>query len=173
MKQPAEGVTISDVKVTPYPRAGDNKEFEGLLDRVSLLGPKPEASGPKEKGPAEQPPIELTVEDVAEWVAWPFSIWAETQHLPKVKLDHAEAQGIAEPLTRILNRHGVADLIPPDGLDAAMLLGRLTPIMTERFRVVKAARTQRTSSAGQTQGGHRPTGGAAPQGAPATKPVEV
>lgn len=165
-------IEISDVKVTPYPRAGDNKAFEGLLDRVEQIGKKAEVVS-QQKEPAEKLPIELTTDDVAEWVTWPFTVWAETQKLPKLNISKDESQSIAEPLTRILNRHGVADMIPPDGLDAAMLLGRLTPLMVERFSVIKSARSTRRDTAGQKQGSQKAQGGAVPQGAPVTKPIEV
>jgi len=141
-KTPAESQPIkqSAPTVKDYPKAGDNPEFVGLLDRMDL---------DEKKAPAGQPaPGEsmLSEKDIAEWVALPFLTWAQYNHLSSLKLTESEAQSVAQPLTNILNRHGVGELIPPDMLDALKLIGRTTPIMQKRFDIIK---TERQKNAGQ------------------------
>lgn len=150
-------------QVMPYPRAGDNKEFERLLGEA--MPPKPESAQEKAEPSVEG---ELQVADVAEWVSYPFFVWAESQKLPQLKINDKEACSVAEPLTRILNRHNVGKVIPPDVLDGLQVVGRVTPLMKQRFDKIKAERIRRRSEAGQ--GGPAPK---APQGAPPAKPVEV
>lgn len=147
-------------KVTPYPRASENKEFEKVLQEVV-----PEQPAEKAEGPGDG---QLQVDDVAEWVSYPFFLWAETQKMSQLKITEKEAHSVAEPLTRILNRHNVGQVIPPDVLDGLQTVGRVTPLMKRRFDLIKAERSRRRSEAGQ--GGPALS---APQGAPATKPVEV
>ncbi len=142
--QPA--VEKSKVKVTPYPRTGENPDFEGVLDRVGL-----EAQNAGQKEPAtEQAPAQgteiLTVADVAEWVAWPFILWAQQNELPALALTTKEAVSIAEPVTAILNRHGTAKVIPPDYLDALRAGGRLTPVVQDRLHKIKMERQRRAAS---------------------------
>lgn len=170
-------VEKSDVKITPYPRTGDNKEFEAVLDEVGLE-PKPSpasksATPEKPAGPAAGDEI-LTVEDVAEWVAWPFMLWAQSNSLGGLALSAKEAKSVAEPLTSILNRHGASRVFPPDMIDGLKAGARLTPIMGDRFEAIKRERARRAA-------GGRPDmskatvspGGNVPQGGQATKPKEV
>jgi len=154
-------------QVTPYPRAGENKEFEQVLQEAIPKQPGQAKTAEKPEGPGNG---QLQVDDVAEWVSYPFLVWAETQKISQLKITEKEAQSVAEPLTRILNRHNVGDLIPPDVLDGMQALGRVTPLMKNRFDMIKAERIRRRSGSGQ--GGPAPTAKSA-QGAPATKPVEA
>jgi len=170
-----------DVKVTPYPRTGDNPEFEGVLDRVGLEAQKPEQKGPaKEPAPAKGTEI-LSVADVAEWVGWPFLLWAQANELDSLTLSTKEALSVAEPVTAILNRHGTGRIIPPDYVDALRAGARLTPILGDRLRWIKKERERRAAAGGGDS--HEPTpfvkeqGGNGPvkvqQGAKATKPKVI
>ena len=173
-------VERSGVKITPYPRAGDNKDFEGVLDRVGLE----KEPTPKEKpGPGVPTPSRpgigdelLTVPDVAEWVAWPFMLWAQTNTLPALALSAKEANSVAEPLTSILNRHGASRVMPPDMVDGLKAGARLTPIMATRLEAIKKERERQDP--GKTPGPRNempPSQGSATsaQGAAPTKPVEI
>ena len=153
----------SDVETTPWPRAGDNKEFE------EILGAKPPAIKPQAGEPKEPEKPGLKIEDVAEWVSWPFQLWSTSQHLPAI-IKPGEAIEIAEPLTRILNRHGVQEKIPPDVLDGFQVAGRTLPVIQRGNELVKLER-QRRAKAGQ--GKDAGPGRQAPQGAPASKPREL
>ncbi len=173
-------VEKSKVKITVYPRTGQNPDFEGVLDRVGLEAQKPGQKEPAtEQDPAQGTEI-LTVADVAEWVAWPFMLWAQQNELPALALTAKEAVLIAEPVTAILNRHGTAKVIPPDYLDALRAGGRLTPVVQDRLHKIKMER-QRRAAAGGDSHGPAPTvteqGGKSSvkvqQGATATKPREV
>jgi len=145
-----------DVKVTPYPRTGDNPEFEGVLDRVGL-------------------------EAQNEWVGWPFLLWAQANELDSLTLSTKEALSVAEPVTAILNRHGTGRIIPPDYVDALRAGARLTPILGDRLRWIKKERERRAAAGGGDS--HEPTpfvkeqGGNGPvkvqQGAKATKPKVI
>jgi len=188
----AEKPTIekSDVKVTSYPRAGDNPDFEGVLDRVGLEsqererieseGYKPEAGSDRPEEPPQKLPQPATGEilkigDVAEWVAWPFTIWAQLNQLPSLAVSPKEARSVAEPLTRILNRHGASRLLPPDYVDGLIASARLSPIMGDRFAAVKNERDRR-AAAGEpspSKVAPGPAGRKVDQGAAATKPREV
>ncbi len=173
-------VEKSKVKVTPYPRTGENAAFEGVLDRVGLEAQKPGQKEPAtEQNPAQGTEI-LTVGDVAEWIAWPFMLWAQQNELPALALTTKEAVSIAEPVTAILNRHAVGKVIPPDYLDALRAGGRLTPVVQDRFHKIKMERQRRAASGGDShgpvatikeQGGK--IGVKVQQGATATKPREV
>ena len=167
-----------DVKVTPYPRAGDNPAFEGLLDKMQgqLQEPQPAT----EPG---QEPSTLTGPDVAELVKWPFELWAQSQQLESLRISDAEAQSVAEPLQRILERHNVGRLLPPDALDGIQVAARVTPIMTERWRAIKEERKKRGP---ERKPGDNPKGRNGhgsphpafsqkpePQGAPLREPTEI
>lgn len=183
-KPPIEKV---DVEVTPYPRAGDNKDFEDILDRVGLERESSSESKPatpampaKPAGPASGDEI-LSVADVAEWVAWPFLLWAQSNELPGLSLSTKEAKSIAEPLTSILNRHETGKVIPPDVVDALRAGARLTPVMAERVAMIKKERDRQ--AAGASPDNHKPGPSGkkdipkdhirVEQGARATKPKEV
>jgi len=179
-------VEKTHVEVTPYPRAGDNKDFEGVLDRVGLESQerkKTEFSGVGSDKP-EQPPQKLPqpaagevlkVSDIAEWVAWPFTFWAQVNALPGLALSQKEARSVAEPLTRILNRHEASRLLPPDYVDGLIASARLSPIMGDRLAAVKKERDRR-AAAGEpspSKVAPGPAGKKVDQGAAATKPREV
>lgn len=152
------------VETQPYPRAGDNEEFLNIID--------PKREGPLEtpaKSAIEEPgkPV-LKVEDVAEWVKWPFDLWSTSQKLPTI-IRPDESLEIAEPLTRILNRHGVAESVPPDVLDGMQVIARTLPVIKRGNDCVKTERGRRAKVGQSTEAGK---GRPAPQGAPPTKPVE-
>lgn len=157
------------VDTTPHPRAGDNKEFRDILDpeRRGPLESEPGKPGAGESQEPEKPT--LRIEDVAEWVKWPFELWSTSQSLPPI-IEPAEALEIAEPLTRILNRHGVGEQIPPDVLDVMQIIGRTLPIVKRGNDMVKAERMRRAKVGQSTEAGK---GRPAPQGAPSSKPVEL
>lgn len=165
-------------EITPYPKAGDNPEFEGLLDRADLEEPQKKQPPKVELPPGEQ---FLSAKDVTEWVQWPFASWAVYNKMPQLKISDTEALSIAEPLTNILNRHGVGELIPPDMLDGLKIAGRLTPIMSERFKAIKAERLRRHGAAQDAQAinqadasqGGRTSATNEKQGAPFRKPEKV
>ena len=135
-------------EVTPYPQAKENPEFEGLLDGLDRKADQPVPAGQPGPGPGDQL---LDPGDIAEWVAWPFMTWAQYNKLPYLKLTDQEARSVAQPLTNILNRHGVGDVIPPDLLDGLKLAGRITPIMQHRFNLIKAERAKRAGQDGQAK----------------------
>ncbi len=166
-----------DVVITPYPRTGDNKNFEDVLDNVGSADGRPvktEPAKPAVPTPAITAEL-LTVEDVAEWVAWPFLLWAQSNDLERLAISAKEATSVAEPLTTILNRHGAAKHLPPDAIDALKVGARVTPILLDRFAAIKQERIRRkavaagASPAAAAQASVQP--GA--QGAAATKPKEV
>lgn len=160
----------SDVETTPWPRAGENKEFQEILDQTQpVQTPAPAAKIIKDKAEGQEEP-ELKVDDVAEWVKWPFQIWSQSQNLqPIIRPD--EALEISKPLTRILNRHGVSEKIPPDVLDGMQVVGRTVPVIKRGNDMVKSERQRRAKA--------RPVPVApgtiprTPQGAPATQPKEI
>jgi len=167
-----------DVEVTPYPRAGESADFVAFLDQVRSQSEHDKARRESERTQAANPiePAEpLSVKDVAEWVAWPFLVWSQSQKMQSLMLSDAEAASLAEPLTSILNRHGAGDLIPPDYLDGLKLAARATPVMTQRFSLIKAERQKRGGQGGpQPPGPAAEHGGSSPvQGAPMSKPKEV
>lgn len=169
----------SDVKITPYPRTGDNKEFENILDGVGVekepASKQPAAKPKPPDGPALTPEI-LNVEDVAEWVAWPFMLWAQVNDLATLALSPKEARSLAEPLTSILNRHGATRVLPPDVIDGLKVSARLTPIMADRFAGIKnehAIRAAAGKSSPSRPAPIRPAVTAVAQGGQATKPREV
>lgn len=168
----------SDVKITPYPSTGDNKEFEKILDGVGVEkepASKPPAAKPKPPdGPAAGDEM-LTVEDVAEWVAWPFMFWALMNKLPDLGLSSKDARSVAEPLTSILNRHGVTKVISPDIVDGMKATARLTPIMGDRVYAIKKERARRAAAGGRSPSSPAPRQPTIeyPQGGQATKPKEV
>jgi hypothetical protein len=175
MKADRPDVEKSTVKVTPYPRAGDNPEFEAFLNTTKAQADQqsdrrdPGSQAPKTPGEL------LQVKDVAEWCAWPFMLWAQSNNLSTLKLTDAEALDLAEPLTSILNRHGVADVVPPDVLDILKFTARATPVMADRFSQIKRERRKRTGDGAPVDvnvgAGH---GGPAPvQGAQQRQPKEV
>ena len=142
--------------VSPYPKAGDNPEFVGLLDRMDLED--------NQQSVSTQPGDSILSEkDIAEWIAWPFMTWAKYNDLPGLKLSDPEALSVAQPLSNILNRHGIGEVIPPDMLDGLKIAGRLTPIMMERFEKIKIERARRAG-----QGGPAEQTPAAGQGGPVT-----
>lgn len=156
-------VEYSPVEPKPWPRAGDNKEFQAILDEaVPPIEPKLDES----KEPDER---RLEIEDVAEWVTWPFSLWSQSQKLQPI-IQSDEALEIAKPLTRILNRHGVSDRIPPDLLDGMQVIGRTIPVV-KRGNVMIELERQRRAKAGP--GTEAVKGNRSPQGAPPTEPKEV
>lgn len=121
-------------------QAGDNPEFEAKLEQLA-----PE----KQDQPAEVPiDLLLSIDDVKEWVHWPFTSWAQFNHLADLKLNDDEAKSLAGPLTNILNRHGIGEVIPPDMLDGLKIAGRLSPIMIERFKIIRAERKKRQAEQG-------------------------
>jgi len=166
-----------DVQVTPYPRAGDSPEFEQYVEDQKAHFARAEAAERAEqiKTPQPIPPGELLqVKDVAEWVAWPFLLWSQTTNMKSLLLTDAEAIDLAEPLTSIMNRHGIGDLVPPDVLDGLKFGARATPVMTERFCQVKRERQKRAGHGGPVDQGGGGQGGPSPvQGAPHTAPKEV
>jgi len=165
IKKPAAekpAIETPDVETTPWPRAGDNKEFEEILgaEQPEIKTRPGEPRGPEEPG--------LKTEDVAEWVKWPFQLWSTSQNLRAI-IKEDEALEIAEPLTRILNRHGVQEKIPPDILDGFQVAGRTLPVIKRGNDMVKLERQRRAKAGQGTEAG---PGRQAPQGAPATKPME-
>lgn len=167
----------SPVKITPYPRTGDNPEFEDVLDNVGLEPKSSPASKPaasaKPAGPASGDEI-LTVMDVAEWVAWPFILWGQSNKLPSLFLSSKEAKSVAEPLTSILNRHGATRVLPPDVVDGMKAAARLTPIMGDRVAAIKTERERRAAGGeAEAKRSYVPGHSEMPQGGQATKPKEV
>lgn len=163
-----------DVKVTPYPRTGNNKGFEAVLDEVGVeRGPSPESKPATAPGPATGDEI-LSVADVAEWVAWPFMLWAQSNDLPGLAISSEDAISVAGPLTSILNRHGASRVLPPDVIDGLKAGARLTPIMGDRVAAIKTERARRAAGGGDS---HDPTpfvkAQRSTQGGQATKPKEV
>ncbi len=172
-------VEKTDVKITPYPRTGDNPNFENVLDNVGSEDGRPlktEPAAPAEPAaPTPAIPAEpMTVDDVAEWLDVPFSFWAEVNKLPGLALTPKEAKSIAEPLARILNRHKVSGLLHPDVFDGMKIAARLKPLMSERFVAIKIERGKR-AAAGDPAEVLRPgpTRATPVQGAAATKPRTV
>ena len=162
-KKPA--IEKSTVESVPWPRAGDNAEFQKILDEaVPPVEPKEPADESRE--PDER---RLEVEDVAEWVTWPFTLWSQSQKLPPI-IQPEESIEIAKPLTRILNRHGLSDRIPPDLLDGMQIMGRTIPVIKRGNVMVQQERHRRAEAGQGTDAG---PGHQAPQGAPPTKPKEV
>ena len=169
-------VEKTDVKITPYPRTGDNRNFEDILDHVGSADGRPLKTEPaKPAAPTPAIPAELlTVEDVAEWVAWPFLLWAQSNDLDSLQLSAKEAASVAEPLTTILNRHGATKYLPPDAIDGLKVAARVTPILSDRFAAIKSERGKR-GPPGKPGDALRPGPAATVpvQGAQATKPREV
>jgi len=173
-------VERSNVKITVYPRTSDNKEFENILDgnlgEEKEPASKPEAATPKPPESKPARPVVLQMYDVAEWVAWPFMLWAQVNNLPGLALSRKEARSVAEPLTSILNRHGVAGVLPPDVVDGLLLSARLSPIIGDRVMGIKQERARRAAG-GTVTPPTRPAPGPGRmeyrQGAQATKPKEV
>lgn len=162
-KKPA--VEISDVDTKPWPRAGDNKEFQAILDEAAPpVEPKKQADEQK-----EQEERRLEIEDVAEWVTWPFTLWSQSQKLQPI-ITPEESVEIAKPLTRILNRHGVSEKIPPDLLDGMQVMGRAVPVIKRGSSMVQQERQKRAVAGPGKDAGPGPQ---APQGAPQIKPKEV
>jgi hypothetical protein len=174
-------VETSDVKVTPYPRAGDSPEFVKFVAEQRQLKERAEQAEIAEEIKAERPPVSvelLQVKDVAEWVAWPFMLWAQINDMPSLMLSSTEALELSEPVTAICNRHGVGDLIPPDVLDGLKFAARATPIVLNRFDAIKNERRRRAAAKGDgapyNPNVHRPHGGGPNvQGAPISAPKEV
>ena len=117
----------------------------------------------------EEPEIALKTSDVAEWVTWPFQLWSTSQNLPPI-IKPNEAIEIAEPLTRILNRHNVSEKIPPDVIDGLQFAGRTIPVIKRGSVMVKLERERRAHA---EPGGQPAPTSSVPQGAPTTKPIEV
>lgn len=163
-KRPA--IETPEVQPTPWPRAGDNKEFK------ELLGDEPEqpagAKGRAEESAAPEPGG-LMKEDVAEWVNWPFELWSTSQSIAPI-IQPDEALKIAEPLTCILNRHGITRFIPPDLLDGMKVVARSVPVVKRGHSMVKAERTRRANVGPSKEARARTP---APQGAPPTEPITV
>lgn len=160
VKKPA--IEESKVQTTPWPQAGKNEEFEDILNQVEPVQPKAGSAESKEPDEAV-----LKASDVAEWVKWPFQLWSTSQDLPPI-IKPAEALEIAEPLTRILNRHGVSKYIPPDVIDGMQVVGRTVPVVKHGNDFVKLARKRR-----EAQSKSPVTAKPTPQGAAASKPIEV
>jgi len=165
-----------DVKITAYPRTGDNKDFEDVLDNVGSADGRPVKTEPA-KPAAPTPAIPaalLTVADVAEWVAWPFLLWSQSNNLESLQLSPKEAASVAEPLTTILNRHGAAKHLPPDAIDGLKVAARVTPILSDRFAAIKSEREKRAAAGKPGKPNVTATQYAEiPQGGQATKPKEV
>lgn len=158
-------VEYSPVEPKPWPRAGENKEFQAILDEaVPPVEPKDLSDKSKESEERR-----LEVEDVAEWVTWPFTLWSQSQKLQPI-IQPEESLEIAKPLTRILNRHGASDRIPPDLLDGMQVVGRTIPVVKRGNAMIQLER-QRRAKAGP--GTEAVKGIKSPQGAPQTKPKEV
>jgi len=160
-KKPA--IEKPDVESTPWPRAGDNKEFEEILGKDEPAKPKARTADSKEPESAL-----ITTKDVAEWIKWPFQVWSTSQGLPVI-IKPEEALEIAEPLTRILNRYGLAEIIPPDVFDGMQVVGRTVPVIKRGNDFVRTERTRRATA---DNPGRKVTMNPTPQGAPQTKPVE-
>ena len=177
--QPAKAekpdIEKSNVEVTPYPRAVDNKKFEGALDNIGSAAARPVETEPaKPAAPTPAIAVELlTAADVAEWVAWPFLLWSQNNDMPSLQLSAKEATSVAEPLTTILNRHGAAKHLPPDAIDALKIGARVTPIMSDRFAAIKSEREKRAAAGEGDKHSPAPFATATVQGAQATKPKEV
>ena len=158
-------VEYSPVEPKPWPRAGDNKEFQAILDEAAPpLEPKDSADESKE--PEER---RLEIADVAEWVTWPFTLWAQSQKLQPI-IQPEEALEIAQPLTRILNRHGASDKIQPDLLDGMQVIGRTIPVVKRGNAMIQLERQKRAAAG---PGKETAKGITAPQGAPPHKPKSV
>lgn len=153
----------SDVETKPWPRAGDNKEFE------EILGKEPDPTEPRTDEPKGLEDVGLKTKDVAEWVKWPFQVWSTSQDLPPI-IKPNEAIEIAEPLTRILNRHGLGEKIPPDVIDGMQVAARTIPVIKHGNDIVKLERKRRAKAGQGTEAG---PGRQAPQGAPLSKPKEI
>jgi len=167
-----------DVKVTPYPRAGDDPAFQAVLDRAAASAEQAKAERTQQQeqsaGP-EEPEQLLSESDVREWVAWPFMLWAQANGMESLLLSAREAESLAEPLTSILNRHGVGSVLPPDAVDALRLGARITPVMAERFSQIKHERQKRAGHGGprNPERGTEHGGAARPvQGAAISEPKE-
>ena len=157
-------------EVTPYPKAGDNPAFEGKLDKLEDFH--------SEGRPAPGPDNILFPHDIAEYVSWPFLFWAQSQKLDRLKLKDAEALEIAEPLCRILNRHDVGSLIPPDWLDGLQVIGRAVPAVVKRHDIVIEERERRAEQGGPAQPApgprkETPARSKVKQGAPFREPEKV
>lgn len=171
-------VEKSDVQMTPYPRAGDNPEFQAFINEAKAQADRQDDR--RDPGQRQAPGELLQVKDVAEWCAWPFMVWAQSQNIKTLMLTDAEANDLAEPLTNILNRHGVADIVSPDVLDALKFAARATPVMTDRFGQIKRERQKRAgkgvpeNQGGGDKGVSPPAQGASiPQGTTLHQPKEV
>ena len=142
-KTPAKKIVESPVVTTPKPI--ENSEFVTKLDQLDPTKLDQAAAGGI---PAE---ILIDPKDVSEWVAWSFLTWAQFNKLSDLKLTEAEALSVAKPLTKILNRHGVGEVIPPDWLDGLTAAGRLSSIMIKRFEIIKIEREKRKSEQGSSE----------------------
>ena len=168
IKKPAAKKPViekSTVETTPWPRAGDSEEFKAILDK-STPPVEPEQKADEQK---EQEERRLEIEDVAEWVTWPFTLWSQSQKLQPI-ITPEESIEIAKPLTRILNRHGVSDKIPPDLLDGMQVMGRTMPVIKRGSSMVQQERHKRANAGPGKDAGQ---GRKVPQGAPQIKPNEV
>lgn len=143
-------IHVPMLEITTYPRAGENKEFEGLLDETQAKIKQAEQKAAADKIVESKLAVDaqkiLQPNDIAEFVSWPFLFWATSQDLPQLKITNKEAQSVAEPLANILNRHGVGDIIPPDALDGLTILARVAPLLSERFSIVSQERKKRAAN---------------------------
>lgn len=148
-------------EVTPYPRAGENPEFRRLLDELGSIEVESRPADPGDAEAAGAP--EITTKDLAAIIKWPFDLWGESQQLPALRLSDKEAISVAEPLSRIMNRHQIAGVLPPDAIDAILFAARVTPVVTTRFTAVKVERQRRRKSP-QGNAATNPSGPGARQG---------
>jgi len=153
---PPKKQTIPAQLPQPKPQS-DNPQFEAKLEGLAPQVPDRTAQ-------EVTPETIIGAEDVTEFVKWPFGAWSELNKMPDLKISDNEAKSVAEPLTRILNRHNIGGVIHPDWLDGLTAAARLSPIMIKRFELVKAEREKRKTEQGGSdqpagnadQGGSRP-----------------
>jgi len=149
--------TVTQPQPQPAKTQADNPQFEAKLEGLAPQVPDRTAQ-------EVTPETIIGAEDVTEFVKWPFGAWSELNKMPDLKISDNEAKSVAEPLTRILNRHNIGGVIHPDWLDGLTAAARLSPIMIKRFELVKAEREKRKTEQGGSdqpagnadQGGSRP-----------------
>lgn len=144
-----------------------NADFEALLDqgKTKIETPEPR-KGFHSEGHADGGSLGLVPSDIAEWIGWPFMLWANHNDLADLCLTEEEKLSLAEPLCRIANRHNIDQFVNPDILDGITAAGRLTPVMVRRLAMIAAERKRRAAqgSAADSQAapGDGPQGAATP-----------